>query len=662
MIDQFPAFSAAVHARLHDLARGKLFVVDTVDIFESYLASFPEGTNPMFRKRTQHDCSCCKNFVRHFGKVVGIVDGQIATIWDVSNVPHPYDVVAERMAAIVRQAPIISVFSTKERQYGARYNYDNETNQRWDHFYSEVNDKHRSLAPATLIGKKNTTMQVLRRGLTEITPDAIASVLDLIDANALYRGAEFKSMLTAFRDLQQRYLEADNRETFVWANLENEAIARINNTVMGSLLNDISKGVDLEQAVRMFESKVAPANYKRPTSIITPKMIEAAVSTLNDLGLEGAIHRRFARAEDVSVNNMLFVDNSMQEKMRDGITNLLMEAVPPTQAKNLKNAQPIKVDEFFETIVPQATSIEVLVENKHLGNFVSVTAPVEPSEGKLFQWENDFAWSYDGEVTDSIKQRVKAAGGKINAKLRVSLAWFNSDDLDIHCHDPHGTHIYFGNKNGILDVDMNAGGQRSRTPVENLAWSASRLHDGQYRIEVNNYTKRENTDFGFALEVEADGRIEQYSYSKPVGNKVTIRALTLTVKNGELASVKVTDGDLVGGGLSTEKWGIHTETLVPVDTIMLSPNHWDDQHIGNKHWFFILKGCKNTEPVRGIYNEFLRPSLGEHRKVFEVLGSKTKCQPTDEQLSGVGFSSTRRDALTVVAKGPKINKVLKVEF
>ena len=80
---------------------------------------------------------------------------------------------------------------------------------------------------------------------------------------------------------------------------------------------------------------------------------------------------------------------------------------------------------------------------------------------------------------------------------------------------------------------------------------------------------------------------------------------------------------------------------------MLSPNHWDENEIGNKHYMFMLQGCKNPEPTRGIYNEYLINELTEHRKVFEVLGAQTLCPVVDEQLSGIGFSSTRNDLVAI---------------
>ena len=47
-------------------------------------------------------------------------------------------------------------------------------------------------------------------------------------------------------------------------------------------------------------------------------MIDAAVTTLKDLGLESAVERRFARIEDVNVNDVLFVDNAVRGKALPG--------------------------------------------------------------------------------------------------------------------------------------------------------------------------------------------------------------------------------------------------------------------------------------------------------------------------------------------------------
>ena len=91
--------------------------------------------------------------------------------------------------------------------------------------------------------------------------------------------------------------------------------------------------------------------------------------------------------------------------------------------------------------------------------------------------------------------------------------------------------------------------------------------------------------------------------------------------------------------------------------MMLSPNFWDGQEHGNKHFFFILDKCLNPEPTRGIYNEFLIADLHEHRKVFEIIGDKTKCAMSDTQLSGVGFSSTKPNDMLVRIDGGRMMNI-----
>lgn len=639
----FESFSKAVHARFVEMSKGELFIVDIDDLFDKYLSAYPEGSNPILKKRTVHDCQCCKQFVRNLGKVVNIKDGKIISVWDNLDIPSPYKEVADRLSEIVRNARIKTVFRTKEGKYGLEYNYAKTTNERHDHFYGEVAKRHHSADPDTKRSEQEAIFQVMRRGLMEIKLEDLDNVLDLIGSNELYKGEENKAAILGFREL---LLKSAGREidAFTWENLDNRN-ARFRNTVIGTLFVDLAEGKELEDAVKSFETKVAPMNYKRPTAVITQKMVENAVQTLTDLGLGGAIYRRFAKLSDVSVNDVLFVDNESRSKMKDGVT-LLLESSIKKAPPNLKDTVPITADEFIKDVLPKAKSVDLLLENRHTGNFVSLTGG--DGTARLFKWENDFAWSYDGDVTDSVKQRVKAAGGNISAKLRVSLSWFNFDDLDLHAITPDGKHVHFRDKMGILDVDMNASAGHTRTPVENLAFN--QLRDGMYEIFVNQFRRRETIDIGFSIEVEFGGVISQYSYSKSMCDSENVPCFMLKIEKGQLVQVKA-NGDLVGGTASKDKWGVKTETLVPVVAVMNSPNHWGNQRVGAKHLMFSLKDCKNPEPTRGIYNEFLRSDLDKHRKVFEVLGSKTKCPSTDNQVSGVGFTSARGDSVTIVVDG-----------
>lgn len=661
----FTKLQEPLAAQIADMATDELFVVDIDgnELWELYLDSFPAGTNDIFRVRTLHDCSADKNFVRNMGNVVSFRDGKLRTIWDVDTI-EPYDVVTAVLAARVREGTVTGVFRTNQPTYGSKKSRAliDGVAHTFDHFHVKLPSKYVRSDAATVASKMNTAAQVFERGLEELELSAVDTVLELIADKALYRGEEHLKAVKEFRARKEEYRKINDpttRAAFVWENLDSPA-ARFRNTVIGTLVQDLSEGKELERAVKSFEDKVAPHNYKRPKALITARMVKDASEKLEELGMSDAVHRRFARIEDVSVNDVLFVNGKVAPLMKDGIEGLLSGDVKK-KTVNIDAATPISMEGFMDTVVPKSKSIELLVENRHVGNFASLTAPQSEDTGGLFQWDNDFAWAYDGDVADSVKERVKRAGGTVDGRLRVSLGWYNSDDLDVHAHEPDGNHIYYGQRRSrgeradVLDVDMNAGGNTNATdPVENLCWN-TRLQDGVYKIDVNQYSKRNSSNVGFELEVEFEGHTWGFSYDKMVTG--TVRSLNITVKNDKVVDVTASKV-LTADSRTVEKWGVSTNTLVPVDTLMLSPNHWGENEVGNKHWFFILQGCKNPSEARGMYNEFLSPELTPHRKVFEVLGGKTKCPVAEEQLSGLGFSSTRKDKATVVAD----NRAYSIEF
>jgi hypothetical protein len=654
-VGDFQQFVADVSTRLSTMSKGELFVVgdglDRDSLWLTFLDSFPAGTNLRFRERSEYDCSTCRGFVKNFGNVVEIHDGQVRTVWSGVSASDPvFSVVAAAMDEFVGTLPLSGIFRSSEAQYGTKTTRALRDGQVevWHHLHGQVAKQHRTTDVGAARGTFDAAVQVFQRGLTELTQPALDTVVDLIDDNALYRGTEHRRAVTEFRSLQNRWTQAADRRAFVFANAMNPA-ARLRNTVIGTLVQDLSAGVDLEQAVRSFEVKVAPQNYQRPKALITPAMVKAAMKTIDELGIEESLQRRFARLSDVSVTNVLWVDNDTQSRMKDGIEGLLMQAATTgSSAARVRDAKPeeVPVVAFMKDILPGAVNIDLWVANSQEPHFVSLTTGRHPDAPRLFTWDNDFAWSYGGNVTDSIKEKVKRAGGNVTGKLRVSLSWFNHDDLDLHVYEPDGTHIWYREKRNKLDVDMNAGGAFSREPVENVTW-AGKVPDGEYRIEVNQYNKRESTGVGFVIETESNGRIEHYRHERAVSHQETVEVGRMTVA-GEVITAFRPGKDMERGNAAKELWGITTEQFVPVSTIMYSPNYFDDNEVGNRHYFFMLKGCVNDQPTRGIYNEFLRRDLQPHRKVFEVLGDRTKCEPSADQLSGLGFSSTIRSS--VVAK------------
>lgn len=670
---KFTDFKTAVQRQFNEMKKGDLFraQVDKDKLWEKYLSSFPEGTNPIFRERTDHDCSACRSFVRSAGDMVGIKDGKLVSIWDV-NVGGFYQVVADAMSEYVKSNLIENVFLHPEKACGVDKNYqDTETGVlTWEHFYIQLPNELtcRGMDIGTKLGEARSTKDVMFRALKEITVDSLDTVLELIAQNSLYRGEEQKFAVTEFLKLKKAFdkcLTQNEQDIFCWSRVKgtSPAISKIRSTVIGTLLVDLSDGVDMEKAVASFESKVAPTNYKRPTALVTKGMIEAAKAKLVELGLESALERRYATLSDITVNNILFADHGTKKLMGDVFDEIAAKTSDKT--KSMDKVEEVPIDKFLTDILPKAESIEVMLENRHKNNLVSLIAPCDLTAKHLFKWPNGFSWSYTGEVTDSIKEKVKAAGGNVTGDLCCRLAWYNTDDLDFHMKEPGAYEIAYGNKRrpspcgGILDVDANGGDGNMPNPVENIYYGTeTKMKEGTYTLIVNQFSRRMTSDYGFEVEIDFKGTVYHFHYDKTMksGENVVVAKFKYT----KAAGVEIIES-LPSSQSVKQVWGVSTQTFHPVLVLMLSPNHWDEKAVGNKHFFFMLQGCVNDGKARGFFNEFLTPELDVHRKVFEIVGTKMKTDESAEQLSGIGFSSTQRNSLLCRVKG-SFTRTIKITF
>lgn len=683
-MSEFKKIKVAVEKQFEDMvqAHHTLFVsnVEKDAIWDKYLESFPEGTNPIFRERTEHDCSCCRQFVKNIGGVLAVgSDNKLISVWDVVVDEYPYDVVAKELSTFVKSQGIQKLFLAELSRYGleknAEYLQDLGKTITWNHFCATPKGSHlvlNSVERNAKIGEADSNKSVFERSMIELSVSACETILDLVSQGSLYKGDEFKPAVVSLKKYMEAYLQipSDLKDNWLWLNSQRNHVARIRNTAIGTLLVDLSKGVDLEEAVRKFEAVTAPTNYKRPKAIFTKKMVEAAEKTITDLGLLPNLQRRYATSRDLSVNDIKHINRSLKGVVQGSVFSELLDESKPS-AQKLDKVEEIHIEKFLSSILPNATSVEVMVSSEHEPNLMSLIAPVNESENKMFKWDNDFSWAYNGDITDSgMKERVKKAGGKVDGDLRFSIEWNNksdnNSDLDAHCVTPTGQ-IYFSQMldratGGVLDVDIRNPDTQTQDGigVENITWSDKRrLVPGNYVFKVHQFAVGIRNRSGFSAEIEFDGKIHGFSYPAPLRQGEYVEVATVKVaKDGTMTLVE----KLNSTTSVKDMWGIKTNKWVPVSVVMLSPNHWNESNkTGNKHYFFILQGCKNPGSPRGFFNEFLREDLNVHRKVFEALGAKMSVAESDDQLSGLGFSSTKRNEL-LVKVGGSFNRVLKIKF
>ena len=98
-------------------ASGTLLATDTDrdQIWQTYLDGFSDDT------RQEHNCNCCKSFIRQVGNAVIIKpDLTVCTVWDLhpSGVPSEYRTAIVMLAEYVRRQPITGLFRLTEKEVG----------------------------------------------------------------------------------------------------------------------------------------------------------------------------------------------------------------------------------------------------------------------------------------------------------------------------------------------------------------------------------------------------------------------------------------------------------------------------------------------------------------------------------------------------------------
>lgn len=661
-----------------------LFIVqvDKDEMYNTYLDSFPAGTNEIFRERRVHDCSCCRGFIKSIGNVVSIKNNKITTIWDFETNDDTYAPVLKAMSEFIRQHKVDDVYLSIEKKIGCHHNFEileKMSPRQWDHFYLELDNKfviRDSLRKGDTLNRFRTARDVFKRTLDEVTLDSVNMVLDLIATDSLYKGPEWKTQLEAIRKHMIAYnaLETDlEKDLYAWEMSVQlpESTSKIRNTSMGTLLVDLSEGKSLDVAVRAYEVITAPNNYKRSKPLFTQKMLDDAQKKMDEQGYTSALPRRHATLDDITINDILFSNKDAAARIQgaeDVFAELSKMTSGSSSAKKFAKIEEVSIDTFLNDVLPNVTSIEAYLENKHSGNMVSLIAPVNSDAKSMFKWGNNFTWAYAGNMTDSMKERVKALGGKVDGDLRFSIQW-NEDghdncDLDAHCKEPSRNEIYFGNCRkpsrsafgGQLDVDII--NPEGRVAVENITWpDRNKMKDGIYSFFVHQYSG--SAKKGFRAEIEFDGQIFEFDYPHTVRPNEKIPVAEVTLKNG-VFSIK---SNINCTTSSKEVWNLKTNEFVPVTVVCTSPNYWSTAatNVGHKHVFFMLKDCINDENPSGIFNEFLVQELYEHRHVMEAIGNKMRVADTPDQLSGLGFATDKRAELVVKVTGAT-ERTLKIKF
>lgn len=692
-------------------ATGKLFHSSLTgnQVWDTYLNGFEH--DPIFRdpQSSEHNCNLCKNFIRRYGNVVAIDENyQIITMFDITP-SEEYIQPSKKLSKALKSAPISEVFfETFNELNSLPYESCNKSNaifklgidKNIKRYTKEEAEKYGVVKPneirtfnhmhlfipnqfvdttgksiESIMAEYRDAKNVFQRAMVEISLDTLNLVKDLINQGSLLDGQTHLYKVDQFIPLKKKYdeISSKERDNWLWVNSYKLPFAKFKNELIGVLCSDLSEGKEINEACQAWNKRVDPINYMKTTAPITKKQIQEAKDFVENNGYTESFDRRFAVIDDIKASEIKHI-NSGDGKLK---SVSIFDEVKSTSTRHKKaefdGIEEVSIEKFMQDILPTCSSVEAYLQNKYNKNMVSLTTSNVKESKSIFKWDNNYSWTFNGNIAgeSQIKQAVKDRGGKTEGVLNIRLSFPNTtDDYDLHVHEPNGDHIYYSNlrsvhpSSGMLDLDAQGrdGNQPPEKRVENVIYTnLSKMPQGNYKVFVNNYSGR-GFHTNFTLEIESNDDITSFALETLNKGINTVDVAIITLRNGKF-EVKPLQGIQVisSNTISKEIYGLQSNEFHKVNLICLSPNHWGENGMGNKHYFFMLDKCKSPIAIRSFHNENLISELAEHRKVLEVLGNTCMIESTDKQLSGLGFNSTVRNELIVKLQG-SFKRMLKIKF
>jgi len=524
---------------------------------------------------------------------------------------------------------------------------------------------------------------VFYRAMVEISLDTLELVRDLIIQGSLLNGDAHLSKINTMITHKKAYDKlVDNHESWCWKTSHKLPIAKFKNELIGVLCSELAEGEEINKACQSWNKRVDPANYMKATAPITSNQIAMAKEFVEENGYADSFNRRLATIDDIKVTEIKHINIGKDEIKAVSI----FDDVKSTKSRHKRNEfdgiEEVSIEKFMKDILPTCTSVEAYLKNSHEGNMVTMTTSNVEDSKPIFKWDNNYSWNFKGNLAgkSELKEAVVARGGNVDGVFRFSHSWNelepNKSLMDLHVFMPgcsvptvgggpnvSGRRVGWNARKdsasgGVQDVDYTGEAEPGYIPVENITFpDLSKMPEGVYVCKVHNWSYRKSGGRGKA-EIEFGGELFQYEYPKTTNHQwVTVAEVTL--KNGQFSI----EHKLPETASNKEVYCLETNNFHKVNLVCLSPNHWNNNKVGNKHYFFMLEGCKVTDPVRGFHNENLIADLLDHRKVMEVLGA-TNSIPVPakgKQLSGLGFNSTVKDEL-IVKLGGTFKRMIKIKF
>ena len=377
--------------------KSPLFTTDATDLFDLFLENLPADA------RQHYTCRACRKFVDTYGGLVRIDENGTKTpaMWATATaVPDFFAGAVKAIRKAVNDANITGVFATSERVLGT------PKTGSWNHLAVVMPDrflnKSRIKTSDQVMAEKAEDCRILVDALRKYNIETVRNAVSLLSAEALYRGEKVLGVAEWFFDLKRK-LEGESRKrakNIIWHAVATApaGFCHVSSSMIGTLLDDIEAGLDINAVSKRFANKMNPLAYQRPQAAPSRGNVEQAERIVEKLGIANSLKRRFARVDEIE---KIWQPAPVRDS-RPATTGIFSGVKTKEQSK--KGSSPtligkvdgITFEKFKREVLPSAKTIEFAVPIGR-DNYCAVLTAEDPDAPPIVRWDteenrNPFSW------------------------------------------------------------------------------------------------------------------------------------------------------------------------------------------------------------------------------------------------------------------------------
>lgn len=379
--DQFDIFAEEIRHRAEAWGTHHWYrsTINPDELWEAYLSGF---SDPEIRQ--QHNCHCCKSFIKKYGGLVTTKGKELfSPLWPEYTDTNLYSESLENIHKLfnANRCSIKYPFYTDREILGTR-----DDDEGWTHFWVQTRAFQYHRGPTKHAAEKFQEHKMLVEYLHSMELNTISIAKDIFQSDSTLARSKHAGMANWLLDIR-RYVStlgySNERRNYLWHVAMNAPIGycHIKNTVVGTFIEDIEKH-GIEEAKRKLNAMMNPLQYQRPQAAPTEGNIRAAEALFQKMNLGPSLERRYANLQDIQ--EFLWKPAVREEKAQGLFSHLSKEHKKMELPKD-SYINNISWVVFARDVLPQAKSIRIKLNGTL--NFAGLVTAVHADAEPILQWD-----------------------------------------------------------------------------------------------------------------------------------------------------------------------------------------------------------------------------------------------------------------------------------